>query len=129
MVHRLLPVAHPVVRIHPDTHRKALFLGDHAEHIVELPYDEGRALIEQLNEASIACATKYRHVWQPNQLVIWDNRCLLHRATEYDTATERRVIRRCTVLTPEVDEAGAQPQDGSASMTGDDEVHPPHPRQ
>jgi taurine dioxygenase len=94
------PATHPVVRIHPETHRKSLFLGDHAEHIVELPYEKGRALIEQLNTDSVACAAIYRHSWQPNQLVVWDNRCLLHRATEYDTANERRVIRRCTVLTP-----------------------------
>ena len=91
------PVVHPVVRVHPETRRKALFLGDHAEHIVELPYDEGRALIEQVNADAVACAAIYRHTWAPNQLVIWDNRCLLHRATEYDTARERRVIRRCTV--------------------------------
>lgn len=95
------PVTHPVVRTHPDTGRKALFLGDHAEYIVELPYAEGRALIEELNADSVARAAIYRHTWQPNQLVIWDNRCLLHRATEYDTSRERRVIRRCTVLTPE----------------------------
>lgn len=94
------PVVHPVVRVHPETQRKALFLGDHAEYIVELPYDEGRALIEQLNADSVAGAAIYRHSWAPDQLVIWDNRCLLHRATEYDTSLERRVIRRCTVLTP-----------------------------
>ncbi len=94
------PVAHPVVRTHPETGRPALFLGDHAEHIVELPYAEGRALIEQLNAKAVACADIYRHAWRRDQLVVWDNRCLLHRASAYDTARERRVIRRCTVLTP-----------------------------
>ena len=108
------PVVHPVVRVHPETNRKALFLGDHAEHIVELPYDEGRALIEQLNTDAVACAAIYRHVWSPDQLVIWDNRCLLHRATEYDTSRERRVIRRCTVLTPEADAGERAPTAAAA---------------
>ena len=40
----------------------------------------------------------YQHHWQPGELVVWDNRCLLHRATAYDAARDRRVIRRCTVL-------------------------------
>ena len=40
----------------------------------------------------------YEHRWQPGELIVWDNRCLMHRATEYDPAAQRRVVRRCTVL-------------------------------
>lgn len=92
------PVDHPVVRTHPETGRRCLFLGDHAEYIVGMPYDAGRDLIETLNRLAVHPDLVYRHRWRPGQLIVWDNRCLLHRATEYDTAVQRRVIRRCTVL-------------------------------
>jgi taurine dioxygenase len=92
------PVDHPVVRTHPDTGRKCVFLGDHAEYIVGLPYDEGRALIDELNALLIHPDLVYEHRWQPRELLVWDNRCLMHRVTDYDPATQRRVIRRCTVL-------------------------------
>jgi taurine dioxygenase len=92
------PVDHPVVRTHPETGRRCLFLGDHAEYIVGIPYQEGRALIEELNALAIHPDLVYQHRWQPRELIVWDNRCLLHRATSYDPATQRRVIRRCTVL-------------------------------
>lgn len=92
------PVEHPVVRTHPETGRKCIFLGDHAESIRGLPYDEGRALIEALNERVVALARIYTHRWRPGDVIIWDNRCLLHKAESYDTAREARVIRRCTVL-------------------------------
>lgn len=92
------PVDHPVIRTHPETGRKAVFLGDHAEYIQGMDYDEGRALIEEVNAMIVHPDLTYRHRWTPGELIVWDNRCLLHRATEYDTATQRRVIRRCTVL-------------------------------
>lgn len=92
------PVDHPIVRTHPDTGRKCLFLGDHAEYIVGMDYDAGRAMIEELNALAIHADLTYAHRWVPGQLIVWDNRCLLHRATDYDPAVQRRVIRRCTVL-------------------------------
>jgi alpha-ketoglutarate-dependent taurine dioxygenase len=92
------PVDHPVVRTHPETGRKCLFLGDHAEYIVGMDYAEGRALIEELNRLAVHPDLTYPHRWSSGQLLVWDNRCLLHRATYYDPAIERRVIRRCTVL-------------------------------
>lgn len=92
------PVAHPIVRTHPETGRKCLFLGDHAETIVDLDYQEGRELVEMVNAMAIRPELTYRHRWQPRDLVIWDNRCLMHRATAYDAARERRVMRRCTIL-------------------------------
>jgi taurine dioxygenase len=92
------PVDHPVVRTHPQTKRKCLFLGDHAESIVGMPYDEGRALIDELNALAPHPDLTYEHRWQPGQLLVWDNRCTMHRATPYDPVSEGRVIRRCTVL-------------------------------
>lgn len=92
------PVDHPVVRTHPQTGRKCLYLGDHAEYILGMPYDEGRALIEELNALAVHPDLTYEHRWQPRELLLWDNRCVMHRATAYDAATQGRVIRRCTVL-------------------------------
>jgi alpha-ketoglutarate-dependent 2,4-dichlorophenoxyacetate dioxygenase len=92
------PVDHPVVRTHPQTKRKCLFLGDHAESIVGMPYEEGRALIDELNALAPHPDLTYEHRWQPGQLLVWDNRCTMHRATPYDPVSEGRVIRRCTVL-------------------------------
>jgi taurine dioxygenase len=92
------PVDHPIVRTHPDTGRKCLFLGDHAEYVVGMAYDEGRALIDELNALAVHPDLTYEHRWTPGELIVWDNRCLMHRATEYDPAVQRRVVRRCTVL-------------------------------
>jgi taurine dioxygenase len=91
------PVSHPVVRTHPETGRKAVFLGDHAECIEGMDYAEGRALVEELNGLITGDHLVYRHRWSPRQCAVWDNRRLLHKATEYDTANEKRVMRRCTV--------------------------------
>ena len=92
------PVDHPIVRTHPETGRRCLYLGDHAESIVGIPYAEGRALIEELNALAVHPDLTYEHRWKPGELIVWDNRCLMHRATPYDPFTERRVVRRCTVL-------------------------------
>jgi taurine dioxygenase len=92
------PVDHPIVRTHSETGRRCLYLGDHAEYIVGMPYTEGRALIEALNELAVHPELTYEHHWKPGELIVWDNRCLMHRATPYDPFTQRRVVRRCTVL-------------------------------
>jgi taurine dioxygenase len=92
------PVDHPIVRTHPETGRKCLYLGDHAEYILGMPYAEGRALIEELNALAVHPDLTYEHHWKAGELLVWDNRCVMHRATAYDPATQRRVVRRCTVL-------------------------------
>jgi alpha-ketoglutarate-dependent 2,4-dichlorophenoxyacetate dioxygenase len=92
------PVDHPVIRTHPETGRKCVFLGDHAETIAGMDYDEARRFIDALNERIVSLARTYTHHWRPRDFMVWDNRCLLHKAGSYDTAREPRVIRRCTVL-------------------------------
>ena len=92
------PVDQPIVRTHPETGRKCIYLGDHAEYIVGMSYAEGRALIEELNKLAVHPDLTYEHHWTPRELILWDNRCVMHRATAYDPATQGRVIRRCTVL-------------------------------
>jgi taurine dioxygenase len=91
------PVAHPIVRTHPETGRKAIFLGDHAESIEGMDYAQGRALIEEVNALITPRERVYSHTWQPRECMVWDNRCLLHRATGFDEARLKRVMRRCTI--------------------------------
>jgi alpha-ketoglutarate-dependent taurine dioxygenase len=92
------PVAHPIVRTHPETGRKAIFLGDHAESIEGMDYEEGRALIEALNVMITPEAGIYSHRWRPRECIVWDNRCTLHRATGFDEVNLIRVMRRCTIV-------------------------------
>jgi taurine dioxygenase len=91
------PVAHPIVRTHPETGRKAIFLGDHAETVEGMPYAEGRQLIEELNALITPGNIVYTHRWARRECMVWDNRSLLHRATGFDTAGHVRVMRRCTI--------------------------------
>ena len=92
------PVDHPVIRTHPETGRKCVFLGDHAEMIEGMEYAEARRFIDALNERVVGLARTYTHHWRPRDFMVWDNRCLMHKAGSYDAAREPRVIRRCTVL-------------------------------
>ena len=92
------PVAWPVVRTHPETGRQTLFLGDHAEYVEGMDYDEGRTLIDEMNRLFTPDHLVYRHSYTRGDFVFWDNRCVMHRATHYDTARDTRVMRRCTVL-------------------------------
>lgn len=92
------PVPHPIVRVHPETGRKAIYLGDHAESIEGMPYEDGRAMIEELNTIATPTSAVYSHKWQPGECMVWDNRSLLHRATGFDTVRHKRVMRRCTIL-------------------------------
>ena len=84
-------------KTHPETGRKALYLGDHAEWVEGMDYDEGRALIDEMNRLFTPGHLVYRHSYAPGDFVFWDNRCTMHKATGYDTAKETRVMRRCTV--------------------------------
>lgn len=87
---------HPVVRTSPSG-RPTLFVGAHTQRIVDLDEDESKALIEEL----IAFATQphfvYAHKWRQGDILIWDNRCTLHRGTEYDYRHHKRDMRRATI--------------------------------
>jgi len=94
---RLPPVPQALVRTIPQNGRKSLYVASHAGRILGMPDDEGRALIDEL----IAHATQrqfvYTHRWRPNELVMWDNRCTLHRGTDYDDLHAIRDMQRATV--------------------------------
>ncbi|MBM4440360.1 MAG: TauD/TfdA family dioxygenase [Candidatus Rokubacteria bacterium] len=91
------PVQHPLVRTNPVNGAKSLFLGAHASHVVGMPVEEGRALLARLLAHVTQPQFVYRHEWSEGELVIWDNRCVLHRATPFDAARYKRFMQRTTV--------------------------------
>jgi len=90
------PITWPLVRTHPGSGRKLLYIGAHATHVVGLSLPEGRVLLADLLEHATQRQFVYRHEWRPNDLVMWDNRAVLHRGRRYDLA-QRRDMRRSTV--------------------------------
>jgi alpha-ketoglutarate-dependent 2,4-dichlorophenoxyacetate dioxygenase len=92
------PAQHPVVRRHPGSGRKALYIASHASHIVGWPVEEGRALLRELLAFATEARFVYAHKWRSGDLVIWDNRCTLHRATPFESTQHIRDMRRTTVI-------------------------------
>src|SRR5258707_2065662 len=84
------PVPHVIVRTIPESGRKSLYLASHAGRIFGMPEDEGRALIDQLTAHATQRQFVYTHRWRANDLVIWGNRCTMHRGTEVDEMRWRR---------------------------------------
>ncbi len=91
------PSPQPVVRIHPETGRRALYVGAHASHVIGMDSGEGAALIDDLLALATEARFIYTHRWAVHDLVIWDNRRTLHRGRPYDADGERRVMHRATV--------------------------------
>ena len=92
------PVPQKLVREIPETGEKTLFLGVHASHIIGWSVEEGRALLNELLEWTTQSRFVYRHSWKRGDLVMWDNRCSLHRGRPWDAENARRVLRRTTLL-------------------------------
>ncbi len=90
------PVPQTLVRTHPGSKRKTLYLASHAGEIVGMTVPEGRMLLLDLMEHATQREFTYRHKWQVGDFVIWDNRCTLHRGRDFDM-TETRDMRRTTV--------------------------------
>jgi alpha-ketoglutarate-dependent taurine dioxygenase len=92
------PVNHPLVRTHPETGARTHYIGNHASHILGMPEAEGEALLLDLLEHATQPQFVYTHQWHEGDLVMWDNRCLLHRAlANYDLTKQRRVLHRTVV--------------------------------
>ena len=91
----LPPVPQRLVRRHPGSGRKTLYLASHASHIIGMPIADGRLLLVDLIEHATQRRFVHAHTWRPGDLVIWDNRCTMHRARPFDT-TEVRDLRRVT---------------------------------
>ena len=92
----IAPAIHPLVRISASG-RKALYIGSHADHIVGMDLDEGRALLADLVERATTPDLIYAHTWRQGDIVIWDNRCTMHRATAFDYLNHKRDLRRTTI--------------------------------
>jgi alpha-ketoglutarate-dependent 2,4-dichlorophenoxyacetate dioxygenase len=93
----LPPVPQTVVRVHPGSCRKTLYLASHASHIIGWPLAQGRALLDELMSFATDRQFVYQHQWRVGDLIVWDNRCTLHRARSYDDVRHRRDMRRTTV--------------------------------
>jgi taurine dioxygenase len=87
-------VVHPIIRTHPETGRKALFVSEHfTTHVIGLPEDESRDLLQALFEHSVRDEHIYRHVWREHDLVFWDNRSLMHLAAGTPDHLRRKMYR------------------------------------
>lgn len=96
------PVAHPVVRVHPDTARKALFVSEAVTtHFVGMTREESAGLLNFLFQASVQPEFTYRHRWQVDDVAIWDNRCTLHFALkDFAHTSPRHMVRMAVLGTP-----------------------------
>ena len=91
------PVSRPLVRSVSESARTSLYLASHASHIIGWPVSEGRKLLDELTRFATQQRFVYRHSWRVGDLVVWDNRCTMHRALPYDDQRDERDMRRITV--------------------------------
>jgi alpha-ketoglutarate-dependent 2,4-dichlorophenoxyacetate dioxygenase len=112
------PVRQALVRTNPINGRKAFYVGSHACEIVGMPTAEARALLRELREAATRPELVYTHRWQVGDLVMWDNRCTLHRGRPWDESRYRRVMHRTTVA----GEGPTAPDEGPAAVAPAREV-------
>jgi alpha-ketoglutarate-dependent 2,4-dichlorophenoxyacetate dioxygenase len=92
------PAQHRLVQIHAGSGRKHLYLASHCSEIVGMPVDEARALLRELMQFATQPQFQHRHKWRVGDIVIWDNRCTMHRGVPFDDTAHRRDMRRTTVL-------------------------------
>jgi len=93
----LKPVPHRLVLTHPKTGRKSLYLSSHIGGIVGWPVPEARAFIRDLTEHATQPKFVYSHKWRVGDMVMWDNRTVMHRATRFDDLKEVRDLRRTSL--------------------------------
>ena len=86
----------PLVKVHPVTGRKSLFVGRHAYEIVGMERSAGQKLLDELVDFACQAPRTYSHKWKVGDVLMWDNRCVLHRAMPYDYK-EIRVLRHTRV--------------------------------
>lgn len=79
----------PIIKTHPETGRKSIYTGRHAHDIPGMSKEASKALLDQLIEDACRPPRLYKHTWTPGDLVVWDNRCLLHRARPFDMRLPR----------------------------------------
>lgn len=94
---RFKPVLQRLVRTHPGSGRKSIYLSSHAGRIIGWPDPEAKAFLMDLNEMATQREFRYAHTWQVGDLVMWDNRCTMHRARPFPEH-EPRDVRRTTLM-------------------------------
>jgi taurine dioxygenase len=92
------PVAQPVVRVHPETGRKALYIGDKVKRFEGMAEEESAPLIQYLVRHATKPEFVYRHQWRADDILLWDNRCTMHQALGDFDETQLRELERTTVL-------------------------------
>jgi len=93
----LAPVRQALVRANPVNGRKNVYIGSHAWYIEGVDYDESRRLLDDLLARTTRPECVYQHRWRQWDLVMWDNRCVLHRGRPWDATQHKRVMRRTTI--------------------------------
>ena len=93
----LPPAIQVLVRTIPETGRRSLYTASHAMRIMGMTVEEGTQLLEELMCHATQRQFVYTHRWRPNHLVMWDNRCTMHRGTDYDERRWKRDMHRATV--------------------------------
>jgi alpha-ketoglutarate-dependent 2,4-dichlorophenoxyacetate dioxygenase len=95
---KLASVHQRLVRRHPKTGRRSLYLSSHASHVVGWPLPEGLDLLYELTDRATQPAFVYTHAWRLYDVVMWDNRVTMHRARRHTPETDPRDMRRVSVL-------------------------------
>jgi taurine dioxygenase len=109
-----LPTAHPLVQVHPETGRKSLFVGGKVKQIVDMHPDESTMLLKFLCEHAARSQFMYRHQWQKDDVLVWDNRCTNHIGLgDYDRSQQRNIDRTTVIGLP-----GGYPYTGPVHYQG-----------
>ncbi|HWC30456.1 MAG TPA: TauD/TfdA family dioxygenase, partial [Dehalococcoidia bacterium] len=95
---RLKGAVHPLVHTIPGSGRKSLYIASHASQIIDWPVPDGRLLLLELRDHAVQKEFRYTHRWDVGDLVIWDNRCTMHRGLPFEDTKYKRELRRVTTL-------------------------------
>ena len=110
------PVQHPLVRL-SENGRKTLYIGGHASHIVDMTMEEGRELLEELYQFATQPRFVYSHQWKNGDLLIWDNRCTMHRGTPFPYFKYKRDLRATRLLEYGSDRSSTSAREAAAQST------------
>jgi taurine dioxygenase len=95
------PIAQPIARVHAETGKRSLYLGKRIREIVGMKEDESKAIVDFLTRHATQYEFTYRHRWQVNDLLFWDNRCTMHNALlDYDLARDPRTLIKAALTIP-----------------------------
>jgi len=102
------PPLRPLVKVHPETGRRSLLIGRHAYGIPGLEAEESERLLDELVEFACREPRIYHHTWNPGDAVLWDNRCLMHRARPWDMGEPRTMFHARIAGDPKTESAGLE---------------------